>query len=137
MNVNVEVIDTQSAILSVHKGCGNGSMIVLTPDGRGKIISDKTRDVSNTCNRSWRNQQDSILCMTEGPPCWTSDVNGGGYVNDGSRKFESDSGITFPFVRTEHWERVLREAQRDYERKQAIHQEVYGESESQGTAKAV
>ena len=36
MNVNFEVTDTRRAILSVHKGCGNGSMIVFTPDGKGK-----------------------------------------------------------------------------------------------------
>ena len=32
MNVNFEVTDTKRAILSVHKGCGNGSMIVFTPE---------------------------------------------------------------------------------------------------------
>ena len=26
----------------MHKGCGNGSMIVFTPDGRGKIVNDKS-----------------------------------------------------------------------------------------------
>ena len=42
MSVNFEVTDTKRAILSVHKGCGNGSMIVfLTPDGKGKIVNDK------------------------------------------------------------------------------------------------
>ena len=35
MNVNFEVTDTKRAILSVHTGCGNGSMIVFTPDGKG------------------------------------------------------------------------------------------------------
>ena len=40
MNVNFEVTDTKRAILSVHKGCGNGSMIVFTPDGKGKIVND-------------------------------------------------------------------------------------------------
>ena len=39
MNVNFEVTDTKRAILSLHQGCGNGSMIVLTPDGKGKILS--------------------------------------------------------------------------------------------------
>ena len=38
MNVNFEVTDTKRAILSVHKGCGNGSMIVFTPDGKGEIV---------------------------------------------------------------------------------------------------
>ena len=41
MNVNFEVTETKRAILSVHKGCGNGSMIVFTPDGKGKIVNDK------------------------------------------------------------------------------------------------
>ena len=35
MNVNFEVTDTNRAILSVHKGCGNGSMIVFIPCGKG------------------------------------------------------------------------------------------------------
>ena len=41
MNVNFEVTDTKRPILFVHKGCGNGSMIVFTPDGKGKIVNDK------------------------------------------------------------------------------------------------
>ena len=40
MNVNLEVTDTKRAILSVHEGCGNGPMIVFTPDGKGKIVVD-------------------------------------------------------------------------------------------------
>ena len=40
MNVNFEVTDTKRVILSVHKGCGNGSMIVFTPDGKGNIVND-------------------------------------------------------------------------------------------------
>ena len=39
MNVNFEVTDTKRAILFVHKGCGNGLMIVYTPDGKGKIVN--------------------------------------------------------------------------------------------------
>ena len=37
MNVNFEVTDTKRAILSVHKGCGDGSMIVFTPGGGVKL----------------------------------------------------------------------------------------------------
>ena len=37
MNVKFEVTDTKRAILSVHKGCGNGSMIVFTPDAKGNL----------------------------------------------------------------------------------------------------
>ena len=40
MNVNFKVTDTKRAILSVHKGCGNGSMIVFTPERKGKIVND-------------------------------------------------------------------------------------------------
>ena len=40
MNVNFEVTDTKRATLFVHKGCGNGSMIVFTPDGKCKIVND-------------------------------------------------------------------------------------------------
>ena len=36
MSVNFEVTDTKLAILSVHKDCGNGSMVMFTPDGRVK-----------------------------------------------------------------------------------------------------
>ena len=41
MNVKFEVADTKRAILSVHKGCGNGSMIVFTPEGMTKIVLNK------------------------------------------------------------------------------------------------
>ena len=41
MNVSFDVIDTKKrAIVSVHKGCGNGSMIVFTPCGKGNNVND-------------------------------------------------------------------------------------------------
>ena len=52
------------------------------------------------------------------------DVNDGVYVNDGRRKFESDSGISFTVIRKEYWERSLNQAQQDHERRESIEQDV-------------
>ena len=119
MNVNCKVIDTQRAILSVHKGCGNGSMIVFTPDGRVKIVNDtKCAD-----------QVKQIMASTPGfdtvcdrrAHVLDVDVNDGVYVNDERRNFESDSGISFLVIRKEYWESALSQAQQDHERNQSIH----------------
>ena len=127
MNVNFEVTDTKRATLSVHKGCGTGSMIVFTSDGRGKIINDK-RCIEHV-QQIIENTPGFDIVYDRGTHVLDIDVNGGVYVNDGGRKSEN-SGIAFPVVRTEHGERALSQAQRDYARKQAIHQEVYGESQN-------
>ena len=37
----LKALTRKRAILSVQKDCGNGSMIVFTPDGRGKLNNDK------------------------------------------------------------------------------------------------
>ena len=50
------------------------------------------------------------------------DVNDGVHVNDERRKFECDSGISFPVIRTDYWERALNQAQQDHERKESIQQ---------------
>ena len=47
------------------------------------------------------------------------DVTDGVYVNDERRKIESDSGICFPVIREEYWERALSQAQQDHERKES------------------
>ena len=140
MSVKFEVTDSKRAILSVHKGCGNGSMVVFTLDGRGKIINDK-RCIEHV-------QQ--IVGTTPGfdtvydrrAYVLDVDVNDGVGVNDGRRKSESDSEITFPVIRTGLWERALSQAQQDYERKRANHQDVHGENQNtfeqvkvQGTTK--
>ena len=39
------------------------------------------------------------------------DVNDGVYVNDDRRQFESDSGISFPVIHKEYWERAFNQAQ--------------------------
>ena len=58
------------------------------------------------------------------------DVNDAVYVNDGRREFESDSGISFPVIRKEYWERALNQAQQDHERKESIQQDVHGEHQN-------
>ena len=103
MNVNFEVTDKKRAILFVHKVCGNGSIIVFRPDGKGKIVNDM----------KWIEQVKQILGSTpgfdivydRGASVLDVVVNDGVYVNDERRKFESDSGISFPVIRKEYWER--------------------------------
>ena len=68
-NVYFEVTDTMRAILSVHRGCGNGSMIVFTRDGRCKIVND--RSCIEQVQQILEKTQGSTLCMTEEPTCWT------------------------------------------------------------------
>ena len=71
------------------------------------------------------------------------DVNDGVYVNEERRKFECDSGISFPVIRKEYWDRALNQAQQDHEKKESIQQDVHGENqkhvgacEGQRTSKA-
>ena len=46
------------------------------------------------------------------------------------RKFESDSGISFPVIRKEYWERALNQSQQDHEKKKRIQQDVHGENQN-------
>ena len=115
MSVNFEVTDTKRAVLSVHKDCGNGSMIVFTSDGRGNIINDKrciehVQQVMGT-TPGLDTVYDRGACVLD------VDVNG-------VQQLESDSGIAFPVIRKEYWERVLSQAQHEHERKRATHQDV-------------
>ena len=106
VNVNIQVTDTQRAILSVHKGCGNGSMIVFTPDGKGKIVNgtkciDQVKQIMASTPRF-------DIVYDRGASVLDVDVNDGVYVNDERQKFESDSGISFPLIRKKYWERALK-----------------------------
>ena len=114
MNVNFEVTDTKRAILSVHKGCGNGSMIVFTPDGGGKIVND-TKCIDQV-KQIMASTPGFDIVYDRGAYVLDLDVSDGVYVNDERRKFESDSGISFPVIRKECWERALNQAQQDHER---------------------
>ena len=113
MNVNFEVTDTKRVILSVCKGCGKGSMIVFTPEGKGRIVNDKR------CIE----QVQPIMEITSGfdtvydRGAYVLDVHVNDDVNDERQKVESDPGISFPVVRKEYWERALSQGQQDHERK--------------------
>ena len=100
-DVNFEVTDTKRAILSVHKGCDTGSMIVFTPDGNGKIVNDKK------CIEQVKQIMESApgfdIVYDRGAYVFYLDVNDGAYVNDERRQFEHDSGISFSC----HSQRVL------------------------------
>ena len=105
MNVIFEVTNTKRAILSVHRGCGNGSMIVFTPDGRSKIVNSKK------CIEQVKEIMESTpgfdFVYDKGAYVLDVDVNDGVYVNDERRQFEHDSGISFPVIRKEYWERAF------------------------------
>ena len=116
MNVNFEVTDTKRAILSVHKGCGKGSMIVFTPDGKGKIVKD-TKCIDQVKQIMASTPGLDIVC-DRGAYVLDVDVNDRVCVNDERRKFESDSGISFPVIR------------KDHERKESIQQDVHGENQN-------
>ena len=99
VNVTFEVTDTKRAILSVHKGCGNGSMIVFTPDGKGNIVN----------NTKCIDQVKQILASTpgfdiaydRGAYVLDVDVKDGVHVNDERRK-----------IRERHWNQFSRDTKR-------------------------
>ena len=133
-------MNVKRAMLSVHQGCGNGSMIVFTPDGNTvndtKCIDQVKQIMANTPGFD--------IVYDRGAYVLDVAVNDGVYVNDERRKFESDSGNNFPVTRTEYWERALNQAQQDHERRKSIQQDVHGENQNtfehvkgQGTSKAL
>ena len=128
MNVNFEVTDTKRAILSVHKGCGNGAMIVFTPDGKGEIVND-TKCIDQV-KQIMASRPGFDIVYDRGAHVLDLDVNDGVHVNDERRKFESDSGISFPVIRKEYWERAWNQAQQDHERKESIQQDVQSENQN-------
>ena len=102
-------------------------MIVFTPDGKGKMVNDKT------CIEQVKQTMESTpgfdMVYDKGAYVLDVDVNDGVCVSDARRKFESDSGISFPVIRTEYWERASSQAQQDHERQQGIQQDVHGENQ--------
>ena len=117
MNVNFDVTDTKRAILSAHKGCGNGSMILFTPDGKGKIVNDT--NCIEQVKQIMASTPGFDIVYDRGAYVLDVDVNDGVYVNDERQEFESDSGISFPVIRKEYWEQGLNQAQQDHERKES------------------
>ena len=126
LNVNFEVTDTKRAILSVYKGCGNGSMIVFTPDGKSKIVNGTK--CTDQVKQNMASTPGFGIVYDRGAV--VLDVKDGVYVNDERRKFEGDFGISSPVIRKEYWERALNQAQQDHERKESIQQGVQGENQN-------
>ena len=77
----------------MHKGCGNGSTVVFTPDGKGKIAND-TKCIEHVQQIMASTRRFDIV-YDRGAYVLDVDVNDGVYVNDDRRKFESNSGISF------------------------------------------
>ena len=99
VKINFGVTDTKRAIRTVHKGCGNGSMIVFTPDGRVTIVN-ATKCIEQV-KQIMASTPGCDIVFDRGAHVLDVDVNDGVYVNDERRKFESDSGISFPVIRKE------------------------------------
>ena len=72
--------------------------------------------------------------MTRGAYVLDEDANEGVYVNDERRKFESDSGISFPVIRKEYRERALSQVQQD--RMNRTEASVRGASQGGGSSAA-
>ena len=105
-------------------------MIVVTLDGRGKIANDKSCIEQTSVQQIMVTTQRFVTVYDRGAYVLDVDVNDGVYVNDERPKFESDSGISFPVIRKEYWERSLSQAQQDHERIQPIQQDVHSESQN-------
>ena len=64
----------------MHKGCGNGSTIVFTPDGKGKITND-TKCIEQVQQIMASTRRFDIV-YDRGAYVLDVDVNDGVYVND-------------------------------------------------------
>ena len=102
-------------------------MIVFTPDGKDKIVNDKK--YIEQVKQIMESTPGFDVVYDRGAYVLDVDVNDGVYVNDERRQFEHDSGISFPVIRKEYWERALRQAQQDHERQQGIQQDIHGENQ--------
>ena len=113
---------------SVHKGCGNGSMIVFTPDGKGKNGND-TKCIEQV-KQIMASTPGFDIVYDRGAYVLDVDVNGGVYVNDEGENSRATPESVFPVIRKEYWERALNQAQQDHERKESIQQDVHGENQN-------
>ena len=125
-SVNFEVTDTKRAILSVHEGFGNGSMIVFTPDGRGKIVNDK-KCIEQVQQIMGTTPGFDIVFDRGAYVLWASIMESTSTMKGEISKI---TGISFLVIRKEYWERALSQAQEDHERKQSSQQEVHGENQN-------
>ena len=104
------------------KGCGNGSMIVCTPDGRGKVINDK-RCIEHVQQVMGTTPGFNMVYDME---AYVLDVDVNAMMEAKSPKTILESLLP---SNAQHIERALSQAQHEHERKRATHQDVHGENQ--------
>ena len=103
-------------------------MMVFTPDGKGKIVNDK--NCIEQVKQIMASTQGFDTVYDRGAYVLDVDVNDGATVNNEWQQSEHNSGISFPVIRKEYWERALSQAQQDHERQQRIQRDVHGENQN-------
>ena len=91
---------------------------MFTPDGKGKLVNDK--NCIEQVRQIMANTQGFDIVYDRRAYVLDVDVNDGVYVNNERQQSEHNSGISFPVIRKEYWERALSQAQQDHERQEQI-----------------
>ena len=101
---------------------------MFTPDGKGKIVNVKS--CIEQVKQTMASTPGFDIVYDRGACVLGVDVNDGVYLNNERQQSEHNSGISFPVIRKEYWERALSKAQQDHERQQRIQRDVHGENQN-------